>query len=267
MHKIDILGVKFNTTNFTETVDHCLEIIEQDKRGYPIPVNVNIIMQMRSNEAVRKYVHGASVTVADGAPLVWLSRLWYRSPMPERVTGVDLMQALIEQSAKRGHEIYFLGATDEVMDLLLKRLRAEYPEIKIAGHSDGFFSEADEPRIVEEIAQSGAKVLFVCMGVPRQEEFVMRHWERLGVNLVLAGGGSFDLISGTKQRAPLVWRKYCLEWLYRLLEDPKRYIWRYIETFPLFISLAFIASLYRIPRRLLVAQTTGLEVRNNSDRD
>lgn len=248
---IEILGVQFNTIDLNEAVEACMGIIERDERGYPVPVNVNIIMMMRTEEAVRKYVESAKIIVADGLPLVWLSRLWYRTPLPQRVTGLALMEALIERAAMDGQPVYFLGATAAVMRALIERLGKRLPDLKVAGYSDGFFSEEEEPEKVSSISASGAKVLFVGMGVPRQEQFVMRNWKNLGVNLVLAGGGSFDVISGFKQRTPLSWSKIGLEWLYRLIQDPRRYFRRYLATFPKFLLIASLSSLHRIPRRLL----------------
>jgi N-acetylglucosaminyldiphosphoundecaprenol N-acetyl-beta-D-mannosaminyltransferase len=250
MATIDILGVRFNTINLNEAVEACMDLVRRDERGYPVPVNVNIIMQMRTEEAVRKYVEGATIIVADGLPLVWLSRLWYRTPLPQRVTGLALMEALIERAAMEGQPVYFLGATAAVMRALVERLGKRLPDLKVVGYSDGFFSEEEEPAKVAAIATSGAKLLFVGMGVPRQEQFVMRNWESLGVNLVLAGGGSFDVISGFKQRTPQAWSRIGLEWLYRLIQDPKRYFRRYLATFPKFLLIASVASLHRIPRRL-----------------
>jgi N-acetylglucosaminyldiphosphoundecaprenol N-acetyl-beta-D-mannosaminyltransferase len=249
---IDILGVQFNTIDLSQAAEDCMSIVERGERGYPVPVNVNIIMQMRTEKAVREYVEGASIIVADGLPLVWLSRLWYRTPLPERVTGVALMEALIERAALEGRPVYFLGATAAVIQVLIERLNKDLPSLKIAGYSDGYFSEEEEPERVTAIAESGANLLFVGMGVPRQEQFIIRNWENLGVNLVLAGGGSFDVISGIKQRTPQAWSRFGFEWLYRLIQDPKRYYRRYLETFPKFLLIATVASLYRIPQRLFL---------------
>lgn len=247
---IDILGTQFHTVNLNEAVDACMDIVRRGEQGYPVPVNVNIIMQMRTEESVRKYVKGARIVVADGLPLVWLSRLWHRTPLPERVTGLALMEALIERAATEGQPVYFLGATAAVMRALIERLEKWLPDLKVAGYSDGFFSEEEESAKVAAIAKSRAKLLFVGMGVPRQEQFVMRNWNSIGVNLVLAGGGAFDVISGSKQRAPQAWSKIGLEWLYRLIRDPTRYFRRYLATFPMFLLIASVESLYRIPRRL-----------------
>jgi N-acetylglucosaminyldiphosphoundecaprenol N-acetyl-beta-D-mannosaminyltransferase len=264
MATIDILGVQFDTVDFNEAVDACMDIVRRNERGYPAPVNVNIIMQMRTEEAVRKFVEGARLVVADGMPLVWLSRLWYRTPLPERVTGHALMEALIERAAMERQPVYFLGATAAVMRALVEGLEKRLPNLRVAGYSDGFFSEEEEPARVAAIAMSGAKLLFVGMGVPRQEQFVMRNWGSLGVNLVLAGGGSFDVISGSKQRAPQAWSKMGLEWCYRLIQDPKRYYGRYLATFPKFLLVAAVASLHRIPRRLF--STTSVPGRSRNDK-
>jgi N-acetylglucosaminyldiphosphoundecaprenol N-acetyl-beta-D-mannosaminyltransferase len=217
---IDILGVQFNTIDLSQAAEDCMSIVERGERGYPVPVNVNIIMQMRTEKAVR--------------------------------TGVALMEALIERAALEGRPVYFLGATAAVIQVLIERLNKDLPSLKIAGYSDGYFSEEEEPERVTAIAESGANLLFVGMGVPRQEQFIIRNWENLGVNLVLAGGGSFDVISGIKQRTPQAWSRFGFEWLYRLIQDPKRYYRRYLETFPKFLLIATVASLYRIPQRLFL---------------
>lgn len=249
MSKVQILDAHFDTMDLGETVDALMKVIDEGGRAYPCPVNVNIIMKMRTDPAVRRYVEGARYVVADGLPLVWLSNLWYPEGMPERVAGIDLMDALIKRAAKDGHSVYFLGASGEVMERLIKHLEHTMPDLKIAGYADGFFSEEEAPARVEAIAKSNAQLLMVCMGVPRQERFLDKYWDQLNVNVVLAGGGAFDVLSGLKSRAPKVWSKTGFEWLYRLLQDPKRYATRYMEIYPKFTALVAAEAIQRPFRR------------------
>ena len=247
--KTTILGIEFDTLDLDETVQACIDLVKRGERAYPYNLNANIIAKMATHPAVGRWVRGARFRVADGLPLVWLSKWWTDKPLPERVTGVSLMERLIEGAAKNDLSIYLLGGTADVNERLIQTLQNKYPRLNIAGHADGFFDSEEEPSRVEAIAKSNAQILMVCMGVPRQESFVDHNWDNLNVNLALVGGGAFDVLCGLKQRAPLFYQRTGLEWIYRLFQAPKQYFWRYIDIYPKFVGMILSDAIRRLSGR------------------
>ena len=247
--KTTVLGIEFDTLDLDETAKACVELVKRGERAYPYNLNANIMAKMSSDPTVARWVNGAKFRVADGLPIVWLSQWWTDKPLPERVTGVSLMERLIEEAAKNELSIYLLGGTADVNARMVETVKKKYPQIKIAGHDDGFFGPEEEATRVENIAKSNAHILLVCMGVPRQEAFVDRNWDKLKVNLALVGGGAFDVLCGLKQRAPVVYQRAGLEWFYRLVQDPKQYFWRYVDIYPRFVGMILADGVRRYSGR------------------
>jgi N-acetylglucosaminyldiphosphoundecaprenol N-acetyl-beta-D-mannosaminyltransferase len=234
MSRVQILHGVFDNVSTAETIDWATELIQSNHRGYLCTVNVSILMAMLSNPRLRQFVEDAALTVADGQPIVWASRM-LSEPLPERVTGIDLIDAIAARAEEQQFGIYLLGATKEVIAATADVLQAKYPKLRICGYDDGYFSEATAAERAEAIRRSGAEILFVGMGVPRQEYFIADHWDELGVNLAIGVGGSFEVLAGKKQRAPLWMQEVGLEWFYRLLQEPRRLGKRYLTTNTQFI--------------------------------
>jgi N-acetylglucosaminyldiphosphoundecaprenol N-acetyl-beta-D-mannosaminyltransferase len=230
-----ILNVDFDRVTSPEAVESAMHLIQKNKRGYICTVNVAILMMMRSNPRLEKFVQEAALVVADGQPIVWLSR-WLKNPLPERVTGVDLIEALAKRCEEEGVGVYLLGSTSEAIAQTASKLRYKYPKIRICGFSNGYFSDLQAQERVKAIHTSGAQVLFVGMGVPRQEFFLEENWSELGVSLAIGVGGSFEVFAGRKKRAPFWMQQTGLEWLYRLLQEPRRLGKRYLVTNLQFIN-------------------------------
>lgn len=199
-------------------------------------VNVAILMLMRSDQGFRACVERARWVVADGQPLVWASRLGPRA-LPERVAGIDLMQQLCARAAREGFGVYLLGATPGSVQAAAAALVAKYPRLRICGYDDGYFSAEEAPARVRAIAASGARVLFVGMGAPLQERFIVEHWASLGVNVALGVGGSFDVIAGRRRRAPALLQRLGLEWAFRAAQEPTRLLPRYLASNTRFLCL------------------------------
>ena len=212
------------------------------KSGWLATVNVSILMMMRENPRLQSFVDRATWTVADGQPLVWVSR-WFGTPLPERVTGVDLVEQICAEAETRGMGVYFLGASQPVLDALILKLSARYPRLSI-GHSNGYFPATDAPLRAASIAASGASVLLVGMGVPRQEVFIETQWAQLGVKLAIGVGGSFDVLAGLRKRAPPWVQAMGMEWLYRLAQEPGRLWRRYLVTNTHFVLLLLRALFF-----------------------
>ncbi|MBV9388018.1 MAG: WecB/TagA/CpsF family glycosyltransferase [Chroococcidiopsidaceae cyanobacterium CP_BM_ER_R8_30] len=230
-NRVSILNGCFDPITLQETVDWVSRWLQSGRVGYICTVNVAILMMMISDPQLQQFVDKAALIVADGQPLVWSSRLFSsRTFLPERVTGIDLVDALARLAEQEGFRVYLLGATSVVIQAAAQSLQLKYPKLQICGFNDGYFSIAEVPERVQAIRQSGAQILLVGMGVPRQEYFLFENLSDLSVNLAIPIGGSFDVIAGKKRRAPRWMQEYGLEWLYRLLQEPCRLWKRYLVT-------------------------------------
>ncbi len=234
MKIVPILNCEFGSVSLQDTVDWARDWIRSGQRGYICTVNVAILMMMRADPNLQRFVDGASLVVADGQPLVWASHL-QRDALPERVTGVDLVDELCALATREGFGVYFLGAQREVIEAAAGRLKARHPGLQISGIADGYFSPAEAPERARAVQQSGAKLLFVGMGVPRQEEFLESQWGELGISLAVPVGGSFDVMAGTARRAPVFLQRIGMEWAFRLAQEPHRLWKRYLVTNTQFI--------------------------------
>jgi len=229
----EILNSRFDITTLSGAVEHAIDRIEAGERGWICTVNVAVLMMMRSDPFLQSFVDRSMAVVADGQPIVWASK-WFGQRLPGRVTGVDLVHELSDAAAEAGFGIYLLGATQEVVEQLADQLRLDVPGIDVRGVADGYFDAGDAPARAAAIRESGAKILFVGMGVPRQERFIDEHWDDLGVNFAIGVGGSFDVLAGLRSRAPRFVQRVGLEWLYRLVQEPRRLAKRYLVTNSLF---------------------------------
>lgn len=250
--RIPILNGCFDPLTLSQTADRMLDMARTGTRGYVCTVNVAILMTMRSDCWLQGFVDRAALVVADGQPLIWVSS-WLASRLPQRVTGIDLVEAVCDRAQKAGTGLYFLGARREVIDAAVAQLRSRYPDLKISGVDDGYFSNEEAPSRAEAIRQSGAEILVVGMGVPRQEHFLEEHLEETGVNVAIGVGGSFDVLAKLRTRAPLWVQKLGFEWLFRLAQEPGRLWYRYLSTNLQFLKLIggelFLGSRRRIARQ------------------
>lgn len=260
VNRVQILNGYFDPVTIEKTLDWITRCIHLDSRGYICTVNVAILMMMASQPRLQQFVNEAVLIVADGQPLIWVSQLFSR-PLPERVAGIDLIYSLAKLAERRRFRLYLLGASQDVIQVAVANLQQQYPQLEICGFNDGYFSGAEALERVRSIRQSGAQILLVGMGVPQQEFFLAEHWSDLGVNLAIGVGGSFDVIAGKKRRAPLWVQDVGLEWLFRLLQEPRRLGKRYLTT-----NLQFIYYVLReITYRNFTAQLGGgSKVKENS---
>lgn len=205
-------------------------------------VNAAKLVNMRREEGLRKAVLRADMILADGMAVVWASRVLRRA-LPERVAGIDLMHRLLALGDAHGFRVFCLGATDEVLQTTVERIRAAYPGVEIAGYRNGYFSDADDPRVAEEIRASKADMLFAAMSSPKKERFLARWFDHLDVPVCHGVGGAFDVLAGKVERAPEIWQRLGMEWLYRVKQEPRRLWRRYLVTNTLF-CLMTISELF-----------------------
>ncbi len=170
---------------------------------------------------------------ADGMSVVFASRLFSRPGLPERVATTDAFHDAARVAEREGASFYILGARADVLELALARVRELYPRLNIVGHRDGYFSEADEPAVIDAINRAAPDVLWVGLGVPHQQQFLVRNRHLLtGVGVAKTCGGLFDFLSGKSKRAPKWLQSLGLEWSYRMVRDPLRLVPRYLLTNP-----------------------------------
>lgn len=202
-------------------------------------VNAAKIVKLRADAFLRTSLLECDVLLADGQSVVWASRLLGR-PLPERVAGIDLFEALLAVADREGHGVYLLGAKPEVLARMKSVITARWPGVKIAGSRDGYFTDAEAAQVADDIAGSGADMLFLGMTTPKKELFLGRYGAVLGVPVLHGVGGSFDVLAGVTKRAPERWQRWGMEWAYRVRQEPRRLWRRYLVT-----NLAFLGLLIR----------------------
>lgn len=217
--RIDVLGVGFDNLSMAEAVEQAMKLLSEEGCHYIVTPNPEIVEVCLENSAAREAVNGADLVLPDGVGIVKGARI-LGTPLKEKTPGIEFAAHLMERMAKEGKSLYLLGAKPGVADLAAERLKSTYPGLVIAGTHDGYFKE-DAP-VVEEIAKSGADVVFVCLGAPKQELWMKKNGAETGARLLCGLGGSLDVFAGVVQRAPAVWSRMGLEWLYRLLKEPRR---------------------------------------------
>jgi len=236
--KPELLGLAFDAVTIDHAVARCLEMCRAPRTSHMvITANASHLCMMRSDPELAQACRAGHLTVADGMSVVWALRA-LGQPIPERVAGIDLMARLLAAAGEHRLRVYFLGAKREVITALIKRCRAQYPGLEIAGFRDGYFGPDDHQRIVEEIRASGAHMLFVGMPSPFKEIWCERHRQRLDVPVIMGVGGSFDVLAGSIRRAPRWVQSAGLEWFWRLLMEPRKLMKRYLTTNSEFLWLA-----------------------------
>lgn len=217
--RVDVLGVGFDNLTLDEAVERGRELLRAGGPHYVVTPNPEIVEVCRENPAAREAVNGAALVLPDGIGVIKGAAM-LGTPLRERVPGIEFAARLLENMAGEGLSLYLLGAKPGVAETAAERLKERYPGLRIAGVHDGYFQE-DGP-IVEEIRQSGADAVFVCLGAPKQELWMAKNGPATGAKLLCGLGGSLDVFAGTVKRAPKFWRDHGLEWFYRLCSDPRR---------------------------------------------
>jgi len=200
-------------------------------------VNAGKIVAMHENAELRESVVNADLINADGQAVVWASKI-LGAPLKERVGGIDLMEMLVARAHEKRYRIFFFGAREEIVKKVVSRYSLEYGPDIIAGYRNGYYKKEEERSIAQQIAGSGAQILFVAISSPKKENFLYQNRDLLhSVNFVMGVGGSFDVVAGHVKRAPLWMQKAGLEWLYRVYQEPRRMFKRYLVGNAKFIGL------------------------------
>ena len=230
MSRTDVLGVGFDNVTMAEAVERALALIDAREGRYVVTPNPEIVMLAKENPALKEALAGADIVLPDGAGIVKGAAILGR-PMKEKVPGIDFACGVMARLAERGGSVYLFGAKPGVAETAAETLRTKFPGLVISGTSDGYFS--DDGPIIEKIKDAAPDLLLVCLGAPKQELWMAKMSGKLPVGLMVGLGGSLDVFAGTVKRAPEAWQKLDLEWLYRLLKEPRR-IGR-MKKLPLFV--------------------------------
>lgn len=235
--KISLMNTSIDNLSMEETIDKVEQAIHSKKQLHHVVVNAGKLVAMKTDLDLRKSVNESDIINADGQAVVWASK-FLGKPLKERVAGIDLMEKLVELAHAKSYRIYFLGATQSVIETLVEKYSKVYSSNIIAGYRNGYFLPEEQLAIAKEIGESGAQMLFVAISSPTKENFLFNHKDALSnVSLIMGVGGSFDVVAGKVKRAPLWMQKSGLEWLYRLLQEPKRMWKRYLVGNTKFILL------------------------------
>ena len=217
--KIDVLGVAFDNVTMDEAVESALALMRERRAAYVVTPNPEIVMDCLKDAEAMEAVRGADLTIPDGIGVVYASRI-LKTPLKEKVGGCDAALRLMERLDEREQSVYILGGKPGVAELAVEKLREQFPRIRFVGTQDGYFK--DDLPVVAAVNAAKPDLLLVCLGAPKQEKWMHAHAHELDVGLMIGAGGSVDVFAGTVERAPETWCKAGLEWLYRLLKEPRR---------------------------------------------
>jgi N-acetylglucosaminyldiphosphoundecaprenol N-acetyl-beta-D-mannosaminyltransferase len=234
-----LFGLPFAAASLPEVADHVLARLDAGRSCVVVTPNTDHVVRLARDPAVREAYARADVVLADGMPLVWAAAA-LGTPLPERVTGVDLAFRVAALLPERDGSLFLLGGPEGAADAAADGLQRWFPSLRVAGTHHGFFDPADGVDVVRRINASGATALFVGMGSPRQERWAVARRARLAPRLILCVGGALDVLAGRRRRAPGWMQHTGLEWAYRLAQEPGRLWRRYLVE-----DAAFVPLLYR----------------------
>jgi N-acetylglucosaminyldiphosphoundecaprenol N-acetyl-beta-D-mannosaminyltransferase len=245
---VEILGVRVDNATYDDLLAHVDAFVTSGRPHQIVTLNTEMLVLAHDDPAFRRLLNEADLNVADGVGLMLAAR-WLGHPLRARVTGSDGIHHLSAHCARKGYRPFFLGAAPGVAQVVAERLAAVYPSLQVAGTCSGSPCAEDEQAIVAHVRQTVPDLLFVAYGVPAEETWIGRNRDHLGVPVMIGVGGAFDFIAGVTRRAPVWMRNMGLEWLYRLIREPRR--WQRQLALPRFMALVAIQWLHRwraIPR-------------------
>lgn len=242
--KINILNCPIDTLTMDETIHLIDDAIASRTPLHHVVVNAAKMVHIQKDKELYDSVVNSDIISPDGQAVVWASR-FLGKPLPERVTGIDLMHNLVKLAYEKKYKIFFFGAEEDIVKSVVDRYSQMYnPEI-IGGYRNGYFKKNEEQDIARQIAQSNSDILFVAISSPTKEIFLNTYKDVIKTSFVMGVGGSFDVVAGKVSRAPHWMQKYGLEWFYRFLQEPRRMWKRYLYTNSMFIYLVLKEKLFR----------------------
>lgn len=234
--RAEVLGCPVDRLDMEQTVALCRRAIDERRFTQHMAINAAKVVAMHDDPELRSIIEACELINADGQSIVWASRL-LRDPLPERVAGIDLMHELLALAEEHGYRVYVLGARQEVLDEALRVIAGRHPRLVVAGARHGYFSDGEAADIARAIGATRPDILFVAMSSPKKEYFLGRYRDVIGAPFVMGVGGSIDVVAGATRRAPAFMQRTGLEWLFRLLQEPRRMFRRYAVTNARFVAL------------------------------
>lgn len=231
MARMKFMNTEIDNLTMAETLDAIDMLIQQDKNAYVVTPNVDHIVQLESGGELCEVYKNADLILTDGKPLLWIAK-WYGTPIKEKISGSDLFPRLCEMASKKGYKMFFLGAAEGVAAKAAENLMKRFPGLNVVGTYSppyGFEKNAEEMRKIEDMIKvANPHILIVGLGCPKQEKFIFHNRDKLGVPISLGLGASLDFEAGHVKRCPRWMANVGLEWLYRITQDPKRLVKRYL---------------------------------------
>lgn len=257
---IAILGVPFDNVTVPEAIQTIEQMVASGQPHYLVTANVDFLVQARADIELRRILFDAHLVLCDGTPLVWASRL-LGNALPERVAGADLVPLLIRVAAEKGYRLFFLGAAPDSIDAAVKKLNRQYPSLEIAGFYSPPFNkllEMDHDEIVRRVKEARPDMLFVSFGCPKQEKWISMHYRSLGIPVTAGVGATIDFLAGRVKRAPVWMQRTGTEWIYRLVQEPRRLLRRYLKDLWVF-GWSFVPQCWHLQawRRHRLGQTAA----------
>ncbi|NSW90383.1 MAG: WecB/TagA/CpsF family glycosyltransferase [Firmicutes bacterium] len=238
---IDILGIPIDNVNMAEALEMIKEFLNQDRVHTIYTPNSEIMMAAQRDEFLREVLREGNMLIADGAGVVLASKI-LGCKLPERVAGFDLVKNILQMSSKMKLKFFLLGAKPGVAEEAAINMINGFKGVEISGYRHGYFSKDEEDEIINQINSSGAQILLVALGAPKQEKWIHKNKDRLKVKICIGVGGTLDVFAGKATRAPAFFQKHGLEWLYRLYKEPWRF--RRMLDIPRFLILALRSRLF-----------------------
>ena len=230
MKKQQLLNTWINNLDMEETIACIQERIREGIPSYVVEVNVDVVVKMERDAGLRKIAKEADLTLVDGKPLIWISKLYGR-PVKMKISGSDLVPELIKTAVREGYSVFILGGMGNTARKAASRMKAQFPTLKIAGAYGppmGFEQDQRElERINQRILQSRPDILLACFGCPKQERWVYENYRKAGATVTVCAGATVDFLAGTIKRSPKWVSHMGFEWLWRFLKEPKRLFKRY----------------------------------------
>jgi N-acetylglucosaminyldiphosphoundecaprenol N-acetyl-beta-D-mannosaminyltransferase len=245
-HSQQLFGLTIDAATLAEVLTRCDAAIRTRSRMLVGVVNAAKIVNIRKNPELRDSLLECDMILADGQSVIWASKFLSR-PLPERVAGIDLFEGLLDLADKNHYSVYLLGATPDVVAVLAETIRHRFPGAVIVGSRDGYFTDEEAESVAHAIASAQPDMLFLGMASPRKEIFLGQFGPALGVPVLHGVGGSFDVMAGVTQRAPVSWQRAGFEWAYRLKQEPRRLWRRYLRTNTRFVVQVIIERLRPTP--------------------
>ena len=224
MKKIKIRGLAFDNVTMEEAVFLAAQALKQNKQISVFTPNAEIAQLAEENRKIRELLNRADILLPDGAGILLAAEI-IKTPLTQKVAGVDFGENILKLAARDGYPVFFLGGKPGIAKLAAEKQKEKLPTLSVVGARDGYFEKngAENDTVLRTINESGAKILFVCFGAPAQEKWIDENKAKLpNVRLLMGLGGSLDVYAGAVKRAPVLFIHARLEWLYRLLQEPKR---------------------------------------------